>query len=65
MGMTEYRARVTQDGYVVAQAYADTVDGALILGQHYAWVYGQDGPVSLVLHEKRGRRWVRLQGVAK
>jgi hypothetical protein len=52
----EYRARVIQDGAVVAQAFGDR-DSVIRHGQHYHAAYLVDGPADLVLHVKRGGRW--------
>jgi len=52
----EYRARVIQDGAVVAQAFGDR-DSVIREGQHYHAVYLADGPADLVLQVKRGGRW--------
>jgi hypothetical protein len=57
----EYRARVIQDGAVVAQAFGDR-DSVIRHGQHYHAVYLADGPADLVLHVKRGGRWRKVTG---
>ena len=54
--MSEWRARVHQDGMMVAQAFGNK-RAVLAHGLHYLAVYQQDGPATMELHEKRKGRW--------
>lgn len=42
-----FRGRIIQDGLVVAEVSAPTLGEAMRELSHYAFIYGQDGPVTV------------------
>lgn len=54
-GMADHSFRLIQDDLEVARATSKFREQALREINHYALVYGQDGPVKV--QEQLGRRW--------
>ena len=55
--MSEYRARIIQDGQTVATAYGRDYDATEREGLHYLLIYGQDQSATMRMQEKVDGRW--------